>query len=99
MLRKLSTPITLEIAYIHNKIVKVLLAYIHPLISANWFIISRPDVLTRRKKVLVSILHNKGTRVRNKAIIFSFNRTGSPYSETADIWQGATSHTIEAGCM
>lgn len=44
VLRKLSTPVTLEIAYIHNGTV------ISILISANWFIFSRPGVPTRRKK-------------------------------------------------
>ena len=32
--------------------VKVLWVYIYPLISANWFIVSRRGVLTRRKKYL-----------------------------------------------
>ena len=96
VLRKLLTPITLGSAYIHNKTVKVLQVYIHPLISANWFIISRPCILTRRKKkMLLSIFHNKGTRVRNKAILFSFNRPGSPNSKTADIWQRGMSQTTE----
>ena len=86
MLRKLSTPITLEIACIHNKTVKVLWAYIHSLISANWFIFSRPGVLTRRKKEsLKSILRNKETRARNKAVLVCFNQTGSSNSKTADM--------------
>ena len=86
MLRKLSTPITLEIAYIHSGTVKVLRVYIPLLISANWFIFSRRGVLTRRKKEsLKSILHNKDTRARNKAILFCFNQTGSSNSKTADM--------------
>ena len=69
---------------------------IHFLISANRFLFSRPGVLTRRKKEnLKSILHNEDTRIRNKAILFSFNRTGSPNSKTADIWQRATSQAIK----
>ena len=95
VLRKLSTPITPKLGYIHNETVKVLWLYVHPLISANWFIFSRPGVLTRRKKDnLKSVLNNKDTRVRNKAILFSFNRTGSQNSKTADIWQRATSQAI-----
>ena len=73
MLRKLSTPITPKLSYIRNEAVKVLWLYVHPLISPNWFTFSRPGVLTRRKKInLKSILHNKDTRVRNKAILFNF---------------------------
>ena len=96
MLRKLSTPITPKVAHNHDEIVKLLWLYVHPLISANWFIFSRPGVLTRRKKDnLKRTLHSKDTRIRNKAILFSFNRTGSPNFKTADIWQRATSQAIK----
>ena len=46
--------------------------------------------------MLISILRNKGTRVRNKAILFSFNRPGSPNSKRADTWRRAMSQTVEA---
>ena len=84
---KLSPPITPELVYIHNKTVKVLRVYIHSLISANWYIFRVLAFSEEGKKYLKSILHDEDPQVRNKPILFSFNRTRSHNSKTADIWQ------------
>ena len=43
------------LAYNLDETVKVLWGYVYSLISANWFIFSRPGVLTRRKKEYLKI--------------------------------------------
>ena len=63
------------------------LTRLHPSVNFSKLVyFSRPGVLTRRKKEsLKSILRNKETRARNKAILFCFNQTGSSNSKTADM--------------